>query len=694
MADDPTVMRLFNGTQLDRFAAEEQARKEAQEKQAMPLITNLAAYVRTCWEPARTARMPITTKMLKAQRQRNGQYEPDKLAEITASGNANIFMPITDVKCRAAESWIRDILLDGGAPPWELKASPEPDLNPEQRLQLEQDFTNKILQTIQNTGASPSIEDMPAEKDMFEEDFKRRIAQAAQHKADMMQRRIEDQFAEGGWYQAFNDFVTDLSTYPTAFIKGPVIRKKNILGWERGEDGKISPQVTSKVIPTFERVDPFRMFPEPGIEDLQDGYVFEHKPMTRTDLASLIGVPGFDDNAIRLVLRDGPRASWFFTEFEASKMENENKFNAWWRPTEMFDCLEFWGKVSGDMLREWGLTEEQVPDGAREYDACVWLIGNYVIKAMLNYDPLGQKPYFCTSMFKQPGALWGRAIPEALEGVQGAANAAIRSLVSNMGIASGPQVEVDVSRLAPGEDITQMFPWKIWQVTSDKAGGGGQAIHFTQPNTNAQELLGVFKEFGKMADEYSGVPSYVSGDISVTGAGRTSSGLSMLMGAAGKSIRQVVSYIDNDIVKPIVNNQFIFNMRFDPDESIKGDAFCEPRGAVNLAVKETAEVRRIEFLNATANPIDFQIMGPEGRASVLREVSRSLQMPDEEVVPSRTKLQQQLLQGQTSQLLTGTGKPTIQGPQQPTMSTPSLPDGSPAGGAAGNMVSNQNTGAA
>lgn len=690
---DPTVMRAFSGQQLDKMATEEQARREAEERQNAPLISNLASYVRSCWDPARNAKMPIETRMLKAKRQRNGEYEPDKYTELCNSGGATVFMPITEVKCRAAESWIRDILLDGGSPPWELKASPIPELSPEDTAKLEQEFTQTLLETIQGTGVAPEAQDMPAMRELFEDGFRRRLIQAAQHKANLMQQRIEDQFAEGGWYTAFNEFVTDLSTYPTAFVKGPVLRKKPVLSWGAGEDGKMAPTVTSKVIPMFERVDPFRIYPEPGIERLQDGYVFEHKPMTRSDLAALIGVPGFDDEAIRLVLKEGPRSSWFFSHIEIQKNELESKHGSWWRPTDLYDCLEFWGKVSGAMLREWGMTPEEAPDEAREYDACVWMIGNYVIKAMLNYDPLGQKPYFATSMFKSPGSFWGRAIPEAIADVQAMCNAAARSLVNNMGIASGPQVEIDISRLAPGEDITQMFPWKIWQVTSDKSGGGGKAIHFTQPEDNAATLMATFKEFNNRADEYSGIPSYVSGDISVTGAGRTSSGLSMLMGAAGKSIRQIVSYIDNDIVKPIVNAQFIMNMRFDPDESIKGDAYCEPRGAVNLAVKETAEVRRIEFLNATANPIDFQIMGPEGRAAVLREVSKSLQMPEEEVVPSRTKLEMKMQQGQMAQMMEGTGKPSTQLPG-PGSATPQLPDGSPAGGAASALTRNQNTGAA
>lgn len=679
--NDPTVMRIFSGDQLDKFAAEEQARKDAQERQAAPLITGLAAYVRGCWEPARTAKMPIEQRMIKAKRQRNGEYEPEKLNQISLSGGANVFMQITEVKCRAAESWIRDILLDGGAPPWELKPSPEPKLSPEDEAALEQEFTQKMLMLTQSTGVAPELSQTPELREAFEEEFRRRKTQAAQHKADMMRMHIEDQLAEGGWYGAFDNFITDLSTYPTAFTKGPTIRKKTILAWGRDENGKTVPKVTDSLIPMFDRIDPFRIYPEPGIENLNEGYLFEHKPMSRSDLSSLIGVPGFDSDAIRLALHDGPHGSWFGSYNELTKNELEAKHNSWAR-TDMYDCLEFWGKVSGRMLLEWGMSDEEIQDKDKEYNACVWIVGNYVIKAMLNYDPLGNKPYQSTSMFKVPGALWGKAIPEMIEDIQSVCNAAARSLVNNMGIASGPQVEIDISRLAPGEDITQVYPWKIWQVTADKSGGSNQALRFEQPESNAQELMGVFKEFARLADEHSGIPSYVSGDISVTGAGRTSSGLSMLMGAAGKSIRQVVSYIDNDVVKPTITNLFNYNMRFHPDESIKGDAFCLPRGAVNLAVKETAEVRRIEFLNATANPIDFQIMGLEGRANVLREVAKQLQMPGEEIVPQRTILEMKMQQGQMAQMTDGTGKPNIQMPG----STPTLPDGSPAGGASGALM--------
>jgi hypothetical protein len=257
-----------------------------------------------------------------------------------------------------------------------------------------------------------------------------------------------------------------------------------------------------------------------------------------------------------------------------------------------------------------------------------------------------------------------------------------------MGISSGPQVEVNVERLPPNEDITQLAPWKIWQTINDPVGSSAPAIRFTQPDSRATELVGVYDKFSRLADDHSGIPAYVYGDLNVQGAGRTSSGLSMLMGAAGKGIRQVVMHIDTDVVKPIVMRQFVYNMRYDEDESIKGDVEVIAKGAINLAVKETVNIRRIEFLNATANPVDLEILGKEGRASILREVAKGLQMPVEEVVPSREKSD---YQGRIQSRATAAA---AQQQAQAPASGGENPDGSPKGGMEANTVRSRVSGMA
>ena len=683
-----TFLRVVSNDEINRREEEQLAAEALAERQSQPMILGLTAYLRQCWDAARIAKRPIETRMLTAMRQRNGEYESDKMQQIRAQGGSEIYMVITEVKCRAAESWLRDILLDTGEPPWDIIPTPIPDLSPNQTEEIQGAFAQRVVQIIQETGIAPNTEQMMELKEMVSQDYRFKVLQDAQNRADKMKLKIADQFAQGGWAESFNEFITDLTTFPAAFLKGPVVRRQRHLGWVTTADGRTEVEATERLAPEFERVDPFYIYPEPGITHLNDGYVFEHHPLTRMELADLIGVPGYDDDAIRKILEEGPGASWVSEDITLQKEEEENKYYSYMRPTAVFDALEFWGKVSGKMLLEWGLEEEDVPDPAREYDANVWVVGNYVIKAVLNYDPLGQKPYTKTSFIKTPGSFWGRSIPETISDVQNVCNAAARALVNNMGIASGPQVEVNLERIPPNEDITQIHPWKIWQVTNDPMGSSAPAVRFAQPDDNANTLMGVFEKFSRLADDHSGIPGYIYGDLDVQGAGRTSSGLSMLMGAAGKGIRQVISHIDNDVIKPIVQRQFVYNMRYDEDESIKGDAEVVARAAINLAVKETVNVRRIEFLNATANPIDMEIMGLEGRASILREVAKGLQMPVDEVIPSKEKAfyntgMKAMQQAQAAQA-----------EQQSAAPAPTEVDGSPMGGRDANVVSNRVTGAA
>lgn len=680
-----TFLRVVDNTTLVR-QEKEAASQALAARQNQPVILGIAGYMRECWDVAQMAKRPIEQEMLRALRQRNGEYEADKLQQIRAQGGSELYMMITEVKCRAAESWLRDILLDNGSPPWDLAATPIPDLSPAQDKEIENEYAQKVLKMIEGLGAAPTPEEMAELKEMVSQDFRFRLLRESQSRADRMKIKIQDQFAQGGWEESFNDFITDLVTFPCAFIKGPIVRRQRALGWKTNAMGQTVVEPIERLGPEYERVDPFRIYPEPGISNLHEGYIFEHHRMTRMELSDLIGVPGYDDDAIRAVLEIGNGQSWINEDVELVKDEEERKYYSYMRPTTEFDALEFWGKVSGKMLIEWGLSEEDIPDSAREYDANVWLVGNYVIKAVLNYDPLGEKPYAKTSFIKCPGAFWGKGIPKIIEDLQGVCNAAARALVNNMGIASGPQVEINLERIPANEDITQLSPWKIWQTTNDPVGSSNPAIRFTQPESRAQELMGVYERFSKLADDHSGIPAYVYGDLNVQGAGRTSSGLSMLMGAAGKGIRQVVMHIDSDVVKPIVHRQFVYNMRYDPDETIKGDVEVIAKGAINLAVKETVNLRRIEFLNATANPIDLEIIGKEGRATILREVAKGLQMPVDDVIPSREK---SAYMGQVQALAMASVAQ-----QAPEGGAPTLPDGAPKGGMEANTVQSRASGRA
>lgn len=673
-----SLLRVVSNEDLAK-QEQEQIQAELSARQNDPVVLGIVDHLRVCWDAAKAAKNPIEDIMLKAQRQRNGEYEAEKLNAIRQQGGSEVYMMITEVKCRAAESWLRDIMLDAGEPPWDLKPTPIPDIGEESEAVVNDWFQEYAMTILEEQGRAMTKQEISEAKEMLAQEYRFAKMREAQNRADKMKFRIADQFAEGGFADSFNDFITDLVTYPAAIIKGPVVRRQKTLQWGKDDNGATAAQAGERIVPEYERVNPMRFYPEPGITTIEEGYCFEHHPLTRTQLSNLIGVPGYDEQAIRKLLDEGPGGSWLNVNDEAEQEEQERKFHTETRPTDVYDALEFWGKISGKMLREWGMSEEEVPDPATEYDANVWVVGNYVIKIVMNYDPLGRKPYSKTSFIKCPGAFWGKGIPEIIEDVQNICNAAARSLVNNMSVASGPQVEINIERVPQGEDITQMYPWKIWQVLNDPAGSAAPAVRFNQPQDNSTALLQVYDKFARLSDEHSGIPAYLYGDLNVQGAGRTSSGLSMLMGSAGKAIRQVVMHVDTDVVKPIVERQYVYNMRYDEDESIKGDVDIVAKGAINLATKETMNVRRIEFLNATANPIDMEIMGADGRAAVLREVAKGLQMPTDDVIPSRERAH---FDQKVAAML------QAQNPQPESM-TPTDPAGNPKGGMQGNTVSNR-----
>jgi hypothetical protein len=224
-------------------------------------------------------------------------------------------------------------------------------------------------------------------------------------------------------------------------------------------------------------------------------------------------------------------------------------------------------------------------------------------------------------------------------------NATARALVNNVSLASGPQVVYNIDRLPQGENITQLYPWKVWQVVSDPTSGNSQPpIQFFQPNSMAQELMAIYERFSTLADEYTGIPRYMMGGSAPGGAGRTASGMAQMMGNAAKNIKQVIANIDEKVVEPCVSRLFYYNMRYSEDMDLKGDVNVIARGTAGLLEKEAAQQRRNEFLQLALNsPVAQQIIGTEGVANLLREAAKTLEMDHDDIVPPDEVIRQHMM---------------------------------------------------
>lgn len=626
----------------------DEEKRLAQENQATQVVQSLAAYVRSAWSTARFSKQQtVLQRLVQNERARRGVYDPEKLQAIQAMGGSDVYCGLTSVKCRAAAGWIKDVVLAAGSDkPWTIRSTPVPELPPEETDAILTTVTGALEQEFMMTGALPTPDEVMDVMRHLKDRAMAKVRERATLAAQRMEDKMEDQLVEGGFRKALTEFVDDLATFPAAFLKGPIVRNVAQLVWEKTANGP-KPVVKRKPKLFWERVSPFNIYPSPQASTVQDGFLIERHQLSRADLSDMIGVEGYDDGAIKLVLDEygrGGLREWLWEDTVQASAEGKNPLYTVENRDNLIDAIQYWGSVQGKLLREFGMKEDVITDELKEYNCEIWLIGGYVIKAVLNGNPFGTKPYYRASYEEVPGVFWGNSPADLVRDPQVVVNAAARALVNNMGLASGPQVGVNVDRLPPGENISQLRPWRIWQYTSDPTGaaGGSKPLEFFQPNSNVAELSGIIKMFMDLADEWSGIPKYLTGDAP-GGAGRTASGLSMLMGNAGKSLKQVLSNIDNSVLERLLQDLYMWNMMYGEDPDLKGDIAIVVRGANALVAKDATQVRRNEFLMSTANPVDMAIIGPQGRSAVLREVARGLDMDTDKIVPPDDVLKLKLM---------------------------------------------------
>lgn len=622
------------------------AEKEAEK----PIIVGIAGHVRRCWDEARMAKeQKVEKQMLKNLRQRRGEYDPDMLASLQHQGSAIVYMLLTSNKCRSAAAWLREAL---GGMPWSCSPTPVADIDEATKASIV-DLAEQEIQRSMSMGVFPSDAEVREYMLAVRDQAFAKVQEIAKTRAERMTEKMKDQLTEGGFEEAMDAFIDDLVTFPAAILKGPVVRVRPQLKWKADEMGKPVVETEDAFRLEWERVDPFDLYPAPDATSVDDGYLIERHRLSRADLVGLRDVEGYSTAAINAVLNEygkGGLHEWLYIDSERMNAEGKATVTLT-NPSELIDALQFWGSVQGKMLLDWGVDEAEVDDPLAEYHVEAWLIGRWVIKLTINPDPLHRKPYYKTSWENIPGCFWGKSIPELCADTQAVCNAAARALVNNMSLSSGPQVAYDVSRLPVGEDLSQMYPWKIWQFKDNGTGGATvQPISFFQPKSNANELMTIYEKFATLADEYTGIPRYMTGDSNVGGAGRTASGMSMLMSNAGKSIKNVVGSVDR-ILEPAIERLYFYNMMYLGDPELKGDVAIKAEGASALVVKQQQQQRQNEFLNIVCtNPMLTQLIGPEGIAYMLREVIKQMGYDVDRIVPSPSIMKAKMAEQQLAQM--------------------------------------------
>ena len=660
------LIRVMNNAELDQQARldEERRMAEAGDVEQEAYEDALGSYIRNRLSEMRNFRngSGISERLLHALRTYKGEYSAQMKQDIEAFGGSNVYARVTATKCRAATALLRDVYL-GAELPWDVEPTPHP-ATPANIDQEIQQLVNTEVATMFANGVQVDPQMIEDRVSGLRKAAERAAKKVAVDEAEKAQERLDDILTEGGFYQAFAEFLIDLPIFPYAVIKGPVIRKKEQTKWVNGQPIRES-------IPKmyWDRVSPFDLYWTQGASHVKQADFIERMQLSRAELSACKGIPGYNEDAINAVLEmsydKGFHEWWDTVDTEREEMEDRRR---WAGESNLIDTAEFTGYISGRLLLDWGMEPEKVPDQHAEYFVTAWMIDRYVIKAQINKTTNNRPPYYISSFEKVPGAIIGSGLPDLLEDVQTICNAAARALVNNASIASGPQVVINDEVMDPQDD-DELYPWKRWHASYDPSlvTSGNQPVTFFQPNMNVQELMGIYEKWNVMGDEISAIPRYMTGNEKVGGAGRTASGLAMLMGNASKTLQNIAASIDRDVIEPLLTELFDMVMLTQPGV-FKGDELIVVKGVNHAVKREQDRMRQLEFLQLTANPIDMALVGPEGRANVLRSVAQNLGLEHERVLPDDDEIRANIAAQQQQ---------AAAAPQQPPGAVPPEQGGDP-----------------
>lgn len=641
---------------------------------AGPALTGLAGYIRTCFTSARDNRrnQNVDDRMMSAMRAIRGEYDSETLAAIQEFGGSEVYARITASKVRGCAALLREVYTATDRP-WALSPTPDPDL-------AGPTLDEAVRAVLMAEAAEALAAGMPPDPAMLKErmvTLRDELLQQRKKKAneDLQTRTavIDDVLWDGGFYEALWAFLGDIATFPFAVVKGPVIRVKNVLTWKDGVPG-----TAAKPVPNWFRCSPFDVFFAPWSQTPQDGYIIHRERVNRAALQSMVGVKGYNKEAIDRILANwNPSSCEWYDYDESQRADLEQRESATGsmygsegneRPMAM---LSFYGSVSAKMVREWAGDNVKLATGSDDKDINIfaYLVGNEVVGVTLNPHPTGKLPFYVDSFERVPGSCYGNAIPDLIDDVQSVGNAALRAMVNNLAIASGPMVWLNEDRIASNDpNAKKLWPWKVFSFNDPMSGTSTseKPMDFFQPNNNVQELFMVYQQMLNAADEISTIPRYMQGSgTGVGGAGRTAAGLSMLMEASNRTIKQTVSSIDTNVIEGVVEDLNVYLALTRPDVVAGGDLSIMARGAVELMQRETLRMRRIEFLNITNNPIDSQLVGVKGRFELLKEVARDLQLPTADSIGLTDQQAEVLQQGMLQQALMAAAGGGANGNQAP-----------------------------
>lgn len=469
----------------------------------------------------------------------------------------------------------------------------------------------------------------------------------AKEAAKNMEKHIKDQLDASRASAHLNSSVFEACILGTGAFKGPFNEYKTVPFWEKNEDGSRTYKPKTILTPKVSFTSIWDLYIDPACStDTRDAeWLTERHKMNMVEVRQLRDRPLFDAKAIDMLIAAGPNYQEF-TSTDTTR-EDPDLNTSVSRASTLWEVWEYWGYVSTDKLTEYGL---KIPEDAGDYvQVNVWYSGDYVLRVTLNPFQPSRIPYYVFPYERDPYSIYGTGVPEAMADQQKLLNGFLRMAVDNLALAGNLVFDVDETSLAEGQSM-EIAPGQIFR---RNAGAPGQAIYGIKFPSTANENLQMVREVRQHADEATGIPSVSHGQTGVSGTGRTAAGMSMILNNASLNIKTAVRNIDDNLIAPLGQALFAWNMQFAGDKhpDVEGDLEIIATGASSLEMKDVEAQRLQTFLQLSMNPA----LAPLIRLpTVVKRLAQIMDMDPEDILntPEEAQFYAQLI-GQQGMQQTG-----------------------------------------
>ena len=438
---------------------------------------------------------------------------------------------------------------------------------------------------------SPTVDPMTGEPTGFTADEEAKaIMEAAKEAAEAMERSIDDSLTECKYNGESRKGIEDGVRLGTMVMYGPFPARQTSKAWLPQPDGTQTLQINESIVPASMRLDPWDVFFDPSCgNDHQRGRgFFFRRNVTRKELRQLVGLPGFDTESIRDVLRQPPNRIRVAEGRVLRDMIREDSYEMW----------TYHGEIEPEEMEMLSTRMEGDPLKDVTFGVLV-LVNDKIIGAMPSWVPDQTLPVDVWCWRKSDDTPFGYGLPDELEHQQRVVNSAWRQVMDNGRVALGGQIVMKRGMVIPQNGNYEIVPNKIW-LAKDELDDVRQAFSVFEFNSHLQELLAIAQAAMQFADAEANMPQLMGGEKGT--APETVGGMVMLYNNANTVLRQRVKLFDDSITRPHISRYYDWKMANDPDPAIKGDFEIDARGSTALIERDIQNQALLNLANITNNP--------------------------------------------------------------------------------------------